>query len=108
MPSVSTYHLTGVSLTLAVEYLFNGCSSKVQLLLLILDLWGHLLAAHHPSTAQLPLTQHILLLLLSHVSLVRLCVTPLMVAQQAPPSVGFSRQEYWSGLPLPSLQTYTR
>ena len=29
-------------------------------------------------------------------------VTPWTVAYQAPPSMGFSRQEYWSGLPLPS------
>ena len=36
-------------------------------------------------------------------SLVRLCVTPWTVAHQAPPSMGFSRQEYWSRLPLPSL-----
>ena len=33
-------------------------------------------------------------------SLVRLFVTPWTVAYQAPPSVGFSRQEYWSGLPF--------
>ena len=36
-------------------------------------------------------------------SLVRLLVTPWAAARQAPPSVGFSRQEYWSGVPLPSL-----
>ena len=29
-------------------------------------------------------------------------VTPWTVAHQAPPSMGFSRQEYWSGLPFPS------
>ena len=29
--------------------------------------------------------------------------TPWPAAYQAPPSMGFSRQEYWSGLPLPSL-----
>ena len=29
-------------------------------------------------------------------------VTPWTVAQQAPQSKGFSRQEYWSGLPFPS------
>ena len=28
--------------------------------------------------------------------------TPWTVACQAPPSMGFSRQEYWSGLPFPS------
>ena len=35
-------------------------------------------------------------------SRVRLLVTPWTAADQAPPSIGFSRQEYWSGLPLPS------
>ena len=43
-----------------------------------------------------------LLLLLSWVSRVRLCVTPQTAAHQAPLSPGFSRQEHWSGLPLPS------
>ena len=33
---------------------------------------------------------------------VRLFVTPWTVAYEAPPSMGFSRQEYWSGLPFPS------
>ena len=35
-------------------------------------------------------------------SRVRLFVTPRTVAYQAPPSMGFSREEYWSGLPFPS------
>ena len=30
------------------------------------------------------------------------CATPWTVAHQAPPSMGFSRQEYWSGVPFPS------
>ena len=34
---------------------------------------------------------------------VRPSATPWTAAYQAPPSMGFSRQEYWSGLPLPSL-----
>ena len=33
---------------------------------------------------------------------VRLLATPWTTAYQAPPSIGFSRQEYWSGVPLPS------
>ena len=37
--------------------------------------------------------------LLSHVWLL---ATPWTAAYQAPPSMGFSRQEYWSGVPLPS------
>ena len=32
-----------------------------------------------------------------------LLATPWTAAYQAPPSMGFSRQEYWSGVPLPSL-----
>ena len=36
-------------------------------------------------------------------SRVRLLATPWIAAHQAPPSMGFSRQEYWSGVPLPSL-----
>ena len=36
-------------------------------------------------------------------SLVRLLATPWTVAYQAPPSMGFFRQEYWSGVPSPSL-----
>ena len=39
---------------------------------------------------------------LSHV---RLLATPRTTAYQAPLSMGFSRQEYWSGLPLPSPLT---
>ena len=36
-------------------------------------------------------------------SRVRLLATPWTAAHQAPPSTGFSRQEYWSGVPLPAL-----
>ena len=35
-------------------------------------------------------------------SCVQLFTTPWIAAHQAPPSMGFSRQEYWSGVPLPS------
>ena len=34
--------------------------------------------------------------------LLRLCAIPETAAHQAPPSLGFSRQEHWSGLPFPS------
>ena len=46
----------------------------------------------------------LLLLLLSRFSPVRLCASPQMAAHQAPQSLGFSRQEHWSGLPFPSPQ----
>ena len=44
-----------------------------------------------------------LLLLLSQFSRVRLCATPWTPAHQTPLSMGFCRQEHWSGLPFPSL-----
>ena len=44
----------------------------------------------------------LIVLLLSHFSRVRLCVIPQTAAHQAPLSLGFSRQEHWSGLPFPS------
>ena len=43
-----------------------------------------------------------MLLLLSSFSRVQLCATPETAAHQAPLSLGFSRQEHWSGLPFPS------
>ena len=49
----------------------------------------------------------LLLLLLSRFSRVRLFTTPWTTAYQAPPSMGFSGQEYWSGVPwaLESIKT---
>ena len=44
----------------------------------------------------------LLLLLLSRFSRVQLCATPWTAAYHASPSMGFSRQEDWSGLPFPS------
>ena len=41
-------------------------------------------------------------MLLSRFSRVRLCATQWTAAHQASPSLGFSRQEHWSGLPFPS------
>ena len=41
-------------------------------------------------------------------SYVWLLATPWIAAYQAPPSMGFSRQEYWSGVPLPSPTEHTK
>ena len=65
-----------------------------------------LLQQHTLSPFGLNLLLLILLLLVKvkvkSLSRVRLFVTPWTVACQAPPSMRFSRQEYWSGLPFPS------
>ena len=57
---------------------------------------------YHCTTWEASNVRLLLLLLLSRFSRVRLCVTPYTAAHQAPPSLGFSRQEHWSGLPFPS------
>ena len=49
-----------------------------------------------------PDIEQLLLLKLSRFSCVRLCATPYTAAHQAPPSLGFSRQEHRSALPFPS------
>ena len=50
-----------------------------------------------------PLSYIYLLLKVKSLSHVQLFVAPWTVAHQASPSMGLSRQEYWSGLPFPSL-----
>ena len=51
---------------------------------------------------QLSLFGYLLLLLLLPLLLSHFSVTPSTEAHQVPPSLGFSRQEHWSGLPFPS------
>ena len=45
---------------------------------------------------------HLIFKVMKLLSCVQLFVTPWTVAHQAPPSMEFSRQEYWSGLPFAS------
>ena len=62
--------------------------------------WGRSLETNTVGAAES--TEMLKALLLSRFSRVRLCETPEMAAHQAPLSLGFSRQEHWSGLPFPS------
>ena len=81
-------------------------NSQIQLCRCAWQVLSNLCSAFQPqSFCFLPLSllePQLLLLLLSHFSRVWLCVTPETTAHQAPPSLGFSRQEHWSGLPFPS------
>ena len=56
----------------------------------------------HPQFRREPRWERMYACMLSHCSRVQLCATLWTGAHQAPPSTGFSRQEYWSGLPFPS------
>ena len=71
------------------------CFNQGETLLVYFVIYGkfdYLVASDRSTCAYVCVYIHILLLL-SHFSRVRLCVTP---------SLGFSRQEHWSGLPFPS------
>ena len=70
---------------------------------------GRWRASDCPGPPQGPNSSHILSMTsfnswsgVKSLSCIWLFVTPWTVAYQAPPSMGFSRQEYWSGLPFPS------
>ena len=56
----------------------------------------------------LKIPTHPCMCMLSRFSHVRLFMTPWTAAHQVPPSMGFSRQDYWNGLPLPSLSSIAR
>ena len=86
------------------------CSFPLNCLLFVLEVFFFHLFCFNLSIMNFHLITSLLLLLLpSPFSHVRLCTTPCTAAYQAPLSMGFSRQEYWSGSPLPSLHSiFTR
>ena len=96
---------SGKNTAVGCHFLFQGIFLTQELNLL-------LLCRLHWHVASLPLGSPgkpicPMVLLLSRFSRVRLCVTPQAAAHQAPPSMGFSRQEHWSRVPLPYL-SYSR
>ena len=66
--------------------------APVSFIVMVLRYWGQLLIWISLVCA----------CMLSHLSCIRLCKTLWTVACQTPLSMGFSRQEYWKGLPVPS------
>ena len=80
------------------SFLFSSRKLPVTLSLLSLSLWK----GFSRVLGRCGLAPQGWVLLLSRFSRVWLCATPQMAAHQAPPSLGFSRQEHWSVLPFPS------
>ena len=80
------------------QFWLAGCSlwSVAKLLVVFTNF------CYHPCDLWFCADALLLVLLLSHFSRVRLCATPETAAHQTSPSLGFSRQEHWSGLPFPS------
>ena len=66
------------------------------------ELMNELLGLPYPSNQVTVTCGLILMRKVKLLSRVRFFVTPWIVAHQAPLSMGFSRQEYWGGLPFPS------
>ena len=90
----------GLAKGLSIVFIF----SKNQLLVLLI--FAIVFFVSFSSISALSFMISFLLLTLKvkvkSLSCVQLFVTPWNVAHQAPPSMEFSRQEYWSGLPFPS------
>ena len=92
---ITSWQINGETMETVTDFIFLGskiiadgdCSHEIKTCLLL---------------GIKAMTNLLLLLLLSRFSHVRLLATPWTAAYQAPQSMGFSRQEYWSGLPLPS------
>ena len=103
------YHLTLVTMAIFIKFTNNKCSRECEEKGTLPHCWWEykLVAATMENSLELPQktknrVNSAILLLLSRFSRVRLCATPQTAAHQAPPSLGFSRQEHWSGLPFPS------
>ena len=75
---------------------------KIFMSFCLIHYWLLIFIFRYKGALLLKLLLLLLLLLLSRSSHVQLCATPQMAAHQAPPSLGFSRQEHWSRLPFPS------
>ena len=100
---------SGVEMTISIVQLLSHLHSILTCFNLILCQEGVMLlqwvigfsaAATLNSRKRLCLLDSFGPMLLSHFSHVRLCVTPQTAAHQAPPSLGFSRQEHWSGVAI--------
>ena len=89
---ITSWQIDGETVEIVADFIFGGskitadgvCSHEIKRCLLL----GRKVMTN-------------LLLLQSHFSHVGLCATPETVAHQAPLSLGFCRQEHWSGLPFP-------
>ena len=97
LPLVHSNLATLASFLKLIKHVLTSCSGVVLInsSFTSLKTWflSHLIKEIYPGT---------LLLLLSHFSRVQLYATPWTAVHQTPLSTGFSRQEYWSGLPFPS------
>ena len=78
------------------------CSDEGEKVALSPPAHAHLQHPRGPESLHCRCIQTTLKVKVKSLSRVRLLATPWTVARQAPLSVGFSRQEYWSGLPFPS------
>ena len=86
---------TSTDLILTLQYNDLQCCMKTKTDLE--SLYPSRISTFLPSSK---VTQFYMLLLLFSHSVIRLCVTPWTVARRAPLSMGFPRQEHWSGVPF--------
>ena len=94
--SITIWQIDGETVETVTDFIFRGSEITAD------DACSHEIKRRLLLGRKVMTNLLLLLLLLSRFSPVWLCVTPKTAAHQAPPSLGFSRQEHWSGLPFPS------
>ena len=93
---ITLWQIEGEKVEAVTDFIFLGSKITVD------SNWSHEIKRYLLLGRKIMTNLLLLLLLLSCFSCVRLCATPWTAAYQASPSMGFSRQEHWSGLPFPS------
>ena len=97
-----TYTTFKIDLKYLVQWILTNALQLCYYPIQDIEYFHHPRKTLHASFQSIIPSHQLLLLLISRFNLVWLCATPWTAAHQAPLSTGFSRQEYWSGLPFPS------
>ena len=100
--SINSIKMSSYSLYCSIYLFYIIYFIQVSLYVLLCSSCVILTTSLHPLVTTSLVSVSMLLQLLSRFRCVQLCATPQTAAYKAPPSLGFSRQEHWSGLPFPS------
>ena len=100
--SINSIKMSSYSLYCSIYLFYIIYFIQVSLYVLLCSSCVILTTSLHPLVTTSLVSVSMLLQLLSRFSCVQLCATPQTAAYKAPPSLVFSREEHWSGLPFPS------
>ena len=109
---ITSWQIDGETMEIVRDYIFSAPKSlqmvTAAMKLKTLAPWNKSYdqPRRHIKSRDINLPTKVCLVIMKLLSRVRLFATPWTVAYYAPPSMGFSRQQYWSGLPFLALSRY--